>query len=147
MPSAVAMGDQTPHAPRVPLAASVSQKPAAVAREAAEAHVPAALVADLDGLSADLAASSSGDLTTKVGQVALGSLSVGLVAWGVRGCGLIGAITATTAAWWRLDPLLLLAGDRRRSGRNRLGDENNLPDLATSLVCRGSSNAPSEVRP
>jgi hypothetical protein len=62
---------------------------------------------------------------TQAGELAATAISAGVVWWAGRSIGLLAALMASVPAWRSVDPLPILARDRRRG---RAGGDELLPD-------------------
>jgi hypothetical protein len=100
--------------------------------------VSAQLTALLDDLPAQLAASVPSSHDTA--QSAVCSVSVGAVAWAIRGVSLAGVLFAASSGWQTIDPLVLLENNRRRKRGQSGNDDESLRAIARSLPRGTSSN-------
>jgi hypothetical protein len=64
---------------------------------------------------------------SQAGKVAATAISAGIVWWAGRSVGLLAALMASVPAWRTVDPLPILARDRRRN-KGRIDDEELMPD-------------------
>ncbi len=81
---------------------------------------------------------------SQAGKMAATAISAGIVFWAGRSVGLLAALMASVPAWRTVDPLPILARDRRRS--RRLGDE-LLPGVPKSPVADGNSKNANDIMP